>query len=333
MEILKDKEKERDRWESGADYNNSSEDGIDEDTNIKAKSKQEAKKALDELFNATFAHRNSKDFYEFMRFIRRFRFYSPYNALLIHLQRPGAKFVAAANRWQKDFGRRVKPNANPIVILQPWGPVMFVFDVSDTEPGPDDKPLPVEVEKPFEVRGGYVGPKLKKTIENAKRDGIRIYGQRMGSQAAGSIQPVSNKWRQQLTFKYGRDRQGNPVYHEIPVRYELLYNEVFSPESCYATIVHELGHLYCGHMGTPDKKWWPDRRGLSHEVSEFEAESVSYLVCTRLGVDTPAEAYLANYVETRDKVPSISLECVMKATGLVENMGRERLKPRKKNNE
>ena len=83
---------------------------LDEDTNIKAKSKQEAKKALDELFNATFAHRNSKDFYEFMRFIRRFRFYSPYNALLIHLQRPGAKFVAAANRWSvgttlRCFGR------------------------------------------------------------------------------------------------------------------------------------------------------------------------------------------------------------------------------------
>jgi hypothetical protein len=82
-------------------------------------------------------------------------------------------------------------------------------------------------------------------------------------------------------------------------------------------------------MGTPDKKWWPDHRGLSYEVREFEAESVSYLVCTRLGVDSPAEAYIANYVETRDKVPSISFECVMKATGLVENMGRERLKPRK----
>jgi hypothetical protein len=82
-------------------------------------------------------------------------------------------------------------------------------------------------------------------------------------------------------------------------------------------------------MGTPDKKWWPDRRGLSHVVSEFEAESVSYLVCTRLGVNSPAEVYLANYVEARDKVPSISLECVMKATGLIEDMGSKRLKPRK----
>ena len=36
-----------------------------------------------------------------------------------------------------------------------------------------------------------------------------------------------------------------------------------SRESRYATIVHELGHLYCGHLGTPNAKWWPDRLGLS----------------------------------------------------------------------
>lgn len=44
-------------------------------------------------------------------------------------------------------------------------------------------------------------------------------------------------------------------------------------------------------LGTPNKKWWPDRRGLSSSASEFEAESVSYLVCNRLGIETPAEEY------------------------------------------
>ncbi len=104
-------------------------------------------------------------------------------------------------------------------------------------------------------------------------------------------------------------------------------------ESRYATFVHELAHLYCGHLGSPNKKWWPDRRGLTKIVVEFEAESVSYLVCARQGIESPSEAYLASYVNNRDKVPPISLECVMKAAGLLETMGRERLKPRKKNNE
>ena len=65
-------------------------------------------------------------------------------------------------------------------------------------------------------------------------------------------------------------------------------------------------------------------------VAEFEAESVTYLVCERLMIDNPSAEYLANYVKTREDLPSISLECVMKTAGLIENMGRGRLKSRKK---
>jgi antirestriction protein ArdC len=101
-----------------------------------------------------------------------------------------------------------------------------------------------------------------------------------------------------------------------------LLNSNFSAEARYATLVHELAHLYCGHLGTPNDKWWPDRRGLPHAAEEFEAESVCYLVCERLGIDNPSDEYLAGYLG--------SLDCVMKAAGLIERMGRERLGARKK---
>ena len=112
---------------------------------------EETKHALDELFNATYLYRASDEFYNLIKFVRRFKFYSPYNALLIHIQRPGARFVAPPTRWYRIYGRRVKPNANPIVILQPMGPVMFVFDVNDTEETEFVAPLPPGVDKPFEV--------------------------------------------------------------------------------------------------------------------------------------------------------------------------------------
>lgn len=102
-----------------------------------------------------------------------------------------------------------------------------------------------------------------------------------------------------------------------------------SPEARYATLVHELAHLYCGHLGTPNKKWWPDRQGLSHSAVEFEAETVSYLVCKRAGIDTTSEDYLSGYIRKNEKVPPISLECIMKAGGIIESMGQKRLKPRK----
>lgn len=116
---------------------------------------------------------------------------------------------------------------------------------------------------------------------------------------------------------------------QVPPRYEILLNSMHSDEAKYATLVHELAHLYCGHLGTPNNTWWPDRRGLAHDTREFEAESVCYLVCERLRIDHPSDAYLSNYLGNHNEIPPISLDCVMRSAGLIEQMGRERLRPRR----
>lgn len=291
---------------------------------------EESKHALDELFNSTITFRKSEEYYGLLKFIKKFRFYSPYNAFLIRIQRPGATFVAPARRWRDLYKRRIRPGANPIMILQPMGPVMFVFDVSDTEPEKNAKPLPSEIERPFEVANGLLGPQLEKTTENAKRDGIRITNQQAGSQRAGSIQWTDGRALPPLRFQTGRDKSGAPVYRDVKIRFDILLNGKHSRESQYSTLVHELAHLYCGHIGTPNPKWWPDRRGLSHESQEFEAESVAYLVCSRIGIDCPSAKYLSGYIGPEKMVPDMSVECVMKTAGLIENMGNKRLKLRKK---
>lgn len=61
----------------------------DKKTPAEAWSEDVAKHALDELFNATYARRNSEEYLKLMEFVSRFRFYSPYNAMLIRIQRPG----------------------------------------------------------------------------------------------------------------------------------------------------------------------------------------------------------------------------------------------------
>jgi hypothetical protein len=290
--------------------------------------------ALDELVNLAFQYKSSKSCQELIRFVGRFRFYSPYNAMLVHIQMPGAQFVAPAHRWIREYGRRIKPNAHPLVILRPRGPVMFVFDVGDTEPGPEAHPLPPEVEKPFEVRRGHVGNQLERTIENAKRDGVRILLQKEGSQSAGSICKQDEKsLPSALMFEISKNRDGGPIYTGIPVRYNLVLNSTLSRKAIYATMVHELAHLYGGHFGTPNKKWWPDRRGLAEAIKEFEAESMTYLLCKRLGIDNPSDQYLSRFVSQDQKVALISLECILKVTGLIEEMGRKRLKMRKNQEE
>jgi hypothetical protein len=136
---------------------------------------------------------------------------------------------------------------------------------------------------PFNVRSGKIGTVLDQTVQNAKRDGISVSERAHGSQHAGSIQEseIGSYIEVLLATK--------PIVNSlrVPLRYEMLLNSNLTAEARYATLVHELGHLYCGHLGTPNEKWWPDRQGLPLAIQEFEAESVCYLVCTRLGIDNP----------------------------------------------
>jgi len=102
-----------------------------------------ARRALDELFRLAGEYRTTSEYRKLLDFVGRFRFYSPYNAMLVHIQMPGAEYVAPPHRWLRAYGRHIKAGARPIVILQPMGPVMFVYDVSDTEPEDGAPPLPI----------------------------------------------------------------------------------------------------------------------------------------------------------------------------------------------
>lgn len=285
-----------------------------------------AHRALDDLFTNARQFKSSTEYHALLQFVTRFHFYSPFNAMLIRIQMKGATYVAPPYRWDRDYLRRIKPGARPIVILQPKGPVMFVFDVSDTEALEGAPALPRYVTHPLEVRSGVLGDQDVRTIENAKRDGVRVTDSEAGSQYGGQIGCVEPGAYMSVQTKW----QPEPEYTKVPVRYEMVRNAEHSRESRYATLVHELGHLYCGHLGTPNEKWWPNRQGLDHAVREFEAESVCYLVCRRLGIDSPSDEYISGYMKNNAETPQISLDCVMKAAGLIEQMGRVHLKPRKK---
>ena len=115
----------------------------------------------------------------------------------------------------------------------------------------------------------------------------------------------------------------------IPVSYDMVVNENHGKKEKFVTVAHELAHLYCGHLGTINPKWWPDRRGLDGDAEEFEAESAAYLACKRVGIKSPSEEYLADYVKTNDQVPAISLDCIIKAATFIETMSRQNLPLRK----
>lgn len=289
-------------------------------------SAQEARRSIDDLVNEAFRYKSSGAYQELLRFVGGFRRYSPFNALLIHSQRSGARYVAPAHRWRDQYGRRVKPGEQPLVALQPFGPVMFVYDVSQTEPEDDAATLPAEVVNPFAMPPMVrVDLALGWTVENAKADGVRVTAVAAGSMSAGCIRIARSGLSQRVVV-----RRRPPATRSVPIRYEIEVNRDFTATERYATVAHELGHLYCGHLGTPNAKWWPDRRHVEEVVSEFEAESVAYLACQRVDENAQMPPHLAQYLRDRPVIPDgISLERIMTAAGRVIDMGSGFVPPRK----
>ena len=124
-----------------------------------------------------------------------------------------------------------------------------------------------------------------------------------GDGAAGSIRIVK--------------RASNP---EEKTAYRMFINRNHAPAVQFATIAHELAHLFLGHLG-PDKGLSiPERASMYGSQMELEAESTAYLVCARNGVQSRSETYLAKYVAQNTTVESIDVYQIMRASGQVEGL-------------
>jgi hypothetical protein len=183
------------------------------------------------------------------------------------------------------------------------------------------------VTDPFFARGSVSTVLWDMTIGNCARDLIKVVDISMHTNQAGSIGPPEPE--DKVWAVTGKDADAKLLWGEVAARYRLRYNNKHLAPTRYATLAHELAHLYCGHLGTPDKTWWPDRPGLGKSVKEFEAESVAYLICRRLNIDNPSARYLSGYLEQPNQTPAISLERVFRATQTIELMGQKKSPPRK----
>lgn len=280
---------------------------------------------LDELFLLARHYRESDKFLHLMKFVASFHRYSAFNAMMVHIQMPGARYVLPAKRWITEYERYPIADAQPLIMLQPMSPIMFGFDVSQTE----GCPLPEGFDNPFQTHGYMKDGEFEKVKLNACGDGVKISEKPLGSTMGGYVRNADSPHHCigfGLITTPSETIRVNEV--DVPVVANITLNKNLSTETNFATLSHELGHLYCGHVGTPNPKWWPDRRDLDRNTREFEAESVSYLVCRRAGIDTPAVEYLHGYLDANDEVPFISLDVVFKAAQRIESMRLKRLKPR-----
>lgn len=291
-----------------------------------------AQASIDALLSSADHYRSPEDYRNLIRFVGRLPAYAPFNRMLVHLQDPGAVYVATAAKWRRDFGRGIKPGARPLVVMRPRGPVMIVFDVRHTEPVVENPPpVPTKITDPVTVR--YATPEQEidrrwaYIVHNAVRDGIRITHVDHGGSACGR---ATHKPKSGVTLERTVFPKGQPTVEKFPLRYDVEINENMAPRDQYATLVHELAHILCGHLGSPNTDYWPDRKEASHEVGEVEAESVAHMVLSRIDPDVAMGDYIQGHLDNEGQVPrGLSLNAMMKAAGVIEEMGDGRM-PRRK---
>lgn len=272
----------------------------------------EARRSIDSMVDLALKRGNAANIGDLIDQVAALRQYRLFNALLAVLQRPRACMLLSQEKWETQWRRTVRRNEHPIVLLVPGGPVMFLFDVSQTQGREDSRPLPLPHENPFAMNDvADAAVALARLIEGTRSDGVRAMNAREGWRRAGCIQRAQSAGSQVVPSRGPR----TPA-RSVPVRWELMINDALSATEQLATLAHELGHLYCGHIGAERDDKWPDRRDLDHESEEFEAESVARLVLRRIAPEVEFPPYRAGLLD-RDMPLRVGWSHVVHASELI----------------
>ena len=248
---------------------------------------------IDQLIAATKLYNSGEAIKELFAFTVRLREFAPFNAMLLHIQKPGLTHAATAQDWHKRFDRVPKKGTRPLLVLRTKGPVDFVFDILDTE----GRDVPVDAFA-FPTFGNLTDNRFTEFMRSVKKERIDIVALDAGDGQAGWIRLLAAS----------KAKTGKNLY-------QLGYNRNHDAATRFVTVAHELAHLFLGHLGLDAGRRVPVRRDTPHALMEVEAEMAAYLVAMRNGLKPKSESYLANY---KGAFEELNLYAVTRAANAVE---------------
>ncbi len=194
---------------------------------------EQTRALIDQLIADTRLYDSAGAVKELLDFTVKLRHIAPFNAMLLHVQKPGLTFAARAKDWQERFRRRPKRHARPLVVLRNFGPVDFVYDVLDTE----GEPLP-EAAFSFPTLGTVpTGWPSAAELRLRDKSAIHVLWLDRGDGSAGHARLLT--------------RHGDKNRLE---RFEVGINRNHPAATQVVTLAHELAHIYLGHCGADVKR-------------------------------------------------------------------------------
>ena len=278
---------------------------------------------------------SADDLKDYLNFATRFRRMAVWNTRMIYIQRPGARVIASEYEWSM-AGRYVVPDAVPIIILWPFSPIRFVYELADTGPPIDRE----NFKDPFAVTGEFHDSALSILSSNLKKQKtfeIQIELRRQGFSYAGSasahgladhhscVSPLDDGLIGAFAHNNATISEPNPKVN----LFRITINDRLKPKERFATLAHELGHIFCGHLGgctasagrEQDESGWPDRRPLGKHEKEIEAEAIAFLIAARAGLTTRSAEYLAVHAQRAD-IGDIDIDLVVRAAARIERLAK-----------
>ncbi len=258
---------------------------------------------------------SSEKYMKYLKVMSKFHNYSLNNTLLILMQKPDATLVAGYKAWQTKFKRYVNKGEKGIQILAP-ATYKTVVEMEKIDPetqqpviGEDGNPVieKVEVTKPY-FKPVYVfdisqtsGEPLPEITTRLTGD-VENYGTLFESLKQVSPFPIKFEAIQGKTNGYC-----DPVNKRIAIKNGM------SQAQTIKTCIHEIAHAKL--HGIKDDNTIQERK--DRHTEEVEAESIAYVVCSYLGLDTSdySFGYVAGWSKDRE-LPELkkSLNTIQKAS-------------------
>lgn len=221
---------------------------------------------------------------EYLAAMSKFHHYSFGNVVLIMLQCPTATHVAGYNRWKKDFGRQVKKGEHGISILCPCPQTRWMqkqkTDQVTGQPifSPDGSPImeTVRVTIPrFKIGTVFdvsqtEGRELPSIVTAELTGEVDCFPELFDSLVSLSPVPVTEGEVPGAAKGFFSSEE-----QRIVLRRGMPQLQVTK------TLVHELAHARLH-----DRTKLPVEAQKERSQKEVEAESIAYVVCQYLGLDT-----------------------------------------------
>ena len=269
-----------------------------------SKTNEQKKQELDELSKKLVqgikGYLESDNFKELLNNMNKFHSYSLQNCLLIGLQCPNASLVTTYPKWRK-LNKQVKKGEHGIKIFVPIRKVLNIETRQKDENGNvlkdefGNEIVHTEQKTYVNFKIGHVFD-VSQTEQMEGKEEVILSPVKMLKEDVDNFDTMFNILKSVSPVEVRIEKIENPAngyYSDLEKL--IVVDEGMSPSQTIKTTIHEIAHSILHKDGNKE---------YSRNVKELQAESVAYIVCQHLGIETSdySFGYVGTWMEQEEQL-------------------------------